>query len=123
MKAAAKTLNVPVGDGARMCIVNPLADPHIEWLLRYSNNLNAPEAGRFSAAELVNNYDYLLSDHINMTEATRRLRLLRAARRAALHLTELKGEQATTEALRLQAITQATHDAHSAAHRFIKDHP
>ncbi|WP_294767435.1 hypothetical protein [uncultured Rhodoferax sp.] len=38
----------------------------------------------------------------------------------ALHPAQPKGEQATPEAMRLQAITQATHDAHSAAQKFIK---
>ena len=82
--AAKYTLQVHMGKMAVMTIVNPMSDPHIEWNMRYSRDLNAPSAGRFSAAELINNYDYLLSDHINMTEATRRLRMLRAARRAAI---------------------------------------
>ena len=72
---------VPTGGNAVMSIVNPMADPHIEWSLRYADNL---ASSRFSAASLVESYDYLLSQNINMTEATRRLRLLRAARRAVI---------------------------------------
>jgi hypothetical protein len=89
------TLNVPTGGGAVMFIVNPMADPHIEWMLRYGRDLNPSEAGRFSAASIVDSFDYLLSENINMTEATRRLRLLRAARRAATQAERPagKGEQ------------------------------
>lgn len=77
------TLPIPVGDGAVMFAANPKADPHIEWMLRYGSDLNDPKAGRFSAAALVESYAYLLSGNITMTEATRRLRLLRAKVRAA----------------------------------------
>ncbi len=34
---------------------------------------------RFLAASVIESFDYLLSSNINMTEATRRLRVLRAA--------------------------------------------
>ncbi len=73
------TLMVSVGGGARMSISQPRADPHLEWSLRYGD----PEAVRFVAASVVESYDYLLSDNINMVEATRRLRILRAAIRAS----------------------------------------
>lgn len=72
-------LAIPVGGGAVMFAANPKSDPHIEWSLRYAGDLNNPLCGRFSAAALVDSYSYLLSDSINMTEATRRLRLMRAA--------------------------------------------
>lgn len=78
------TLPVDIGDGAVMDIVNPVADPHLEWMLRYAGDLNPAQAGRFSAAHIVECYDYLISGHINMGEATRRLRMLRAARREAI---------------------------------------
>ena len=78
------TLRVETGGGAVMTIVNPMCDPHIEWMMRYGRDLNPSEAGRFSAASLIESYDYLLSGAINMTEATRRLRLLRAARRSSI---------------------------------------
>jgi len=78
------TLMVSVEGGATMFIANPLSNPHIEWVMRYSSDLNNPKAGRFSVAALIQSYDYLLSDNINMTEATRRLRLMRAARREAI---------------------------------------
>jgi hypothetical protein len=78
------TLTVPTGGGAVMFIVNPASDPHIGWMLRYAGDLNQPQAGRFSAASIIDSFDYLLSGHIAMTEATRRLRALRAARRSAL---------------------------------------
>lgn len=80
---------VPVGGNAVMFAPNPMADPTAEWCLRYSLDLNNPLAGRYSSAAIVESFDYLLSEQINMTEATRRLRLLRAARRA-----HVKGEQA-----------------------------
>jgi hypothetical protein len=69
------TLMVPTGGSAVMTVSLPGADPHLEWSLRYGS----PEAVRFLAASVVESFDYLLSDHINMTEATRRLRILRAA--------------------------------------------
>jgi hypothetical protein len=73
------TLAIKVGGSACMFAPNPKADPHIEWSLRYSDHLNDPRCGRFSAAAVVESFAYLLSDQINMTEATRRLRLMRAA--------------------------------------------
>lgn len=62
-----------------MSIVNPmsLAYGGVEWRLRYDD----PEEVRYVAASLIESYDYLLSSDINMTEAIRRLRLMRAARR------------------------------------------
>lgn len=95
--SAAFTKQVDVGDGAVMTIVDPRSDPHIEWMLRYAGDLNEPSAGRFSAASLIASYDYLVSGHISMQEATRRLRLMRIARRAAAKPTEptlsTQGEQ------------------------------
>lgn len=76
------TLPIKVGGNAVMFAPNPKADPHIEWTLRYSRDLNDPQAGRFSAAAVVESFAYLLSDSINMTEATRRLRVMRATVRA-----------------------------------------
>jgi hypothetical protein len=62
-----------------MTVSLPGADPHLEWSLRYGD----PMAVRFLAASVIESFDYLLSDNINMTEATRRLRVLRAAVRAS----------------------------------------
>jgi hypothetical protein len=73
------TIMVPTGGNAVMTVPNPDADPHVEWLLRYSRDLNDPKAGRFSAAEVVASFAYLLSNQITMTEATRRLRVMRQA--------------------------------------------
>ena len=70
-----QTLMVPIGGGAVMTVSLPGADPHLEWSLRYGD----PVAVRFVAASVVESFDYLLSGHITMAEATRRLRLLRAA--------------------------------------------
>jgi hypothetical protein len=80
----AEQLTVPihVGGGAMMFIENTKADPRIEWLLRYSRDLNDPQAGRFSAAAVVESYTYLLSRNISTAEAIRRLRLLRTAAHA-----------------------------------------
>jgi hypothetical protein len=70
-------ISVQVGNGAVMSASNPHADPHIEWAMRYGD----PVAMRFQAATIIESYDYLLSANINMQEATRRLRILRAAMR------------------------------------------
>jgi hypothetical protein len=69
------TLLVPTGGTSVMTVSTPGADPHLEWSLRYGS----PEAVRFHAASMVESFDYLLSSNINMAEATRRLRVLRAA--------------------------------------------
>jgi hypothetical protein len=76
------TIEVDCGGGAFMTIVDPSSfeDGGVEWRLRYGN----PDQVRFIAARVVESYDYLLCDEITMGEATRRLRLLRAARRKAL---------------------------------------
>lgn len=76
------TIEVPVGDGASMSIVNPQSfeDGGTEWICRYGNI----ESIRYTLAGLIESYDYLLSGEISMNEATRRLRLMRSARRAAL---------------------------------------
>lgn len=71
------TAEVDCGDGAWMSIVNPYHEDSIEWQLRYGSATYV----RYVAASLVSSYDYLISDNINMEEATRRLRLMRAKRR------------------------------------------
>ncbi len=71
------TREVHVGDGAYMSIVNPWHDSGVEWQLRYG----AADTVRYSAASLISSYDYLLSSEITMAEATRRLRIMRQARR------------------------------------------
>lgn len=78
------TINVSVGDGAYMCITNPVTDPQIGYSLTYSGDLNQPQAGRFSAAALIDSYNYLVSHEISLKEATRRLALMRQARDAAI---------------------------------------
>lgn len=83
-KIPAYTINVPVGDGAFMCIVNPVTVPQIGYSLTYSGDLNQPQAGRFSAAALIDSYNYLVSHDISLKEATRRLALMRQARDAAI---------------------------------------
>lgn len=77
------TAIVDVGDGAVMEIINPQSfmSGGPEWVMRYGN----PEPIRYTVACLLESYDYLMSGCINMEEATRRLRLMRAARR---HLME-----------------------------------
>ena len=80
------TAEVPVGDGALMTIPNPRSfdagGP--EWTCRYGN----VEAIRYTVASLLSSYDHLLSGNINMTEAIKRLRMMRAARRALISQTE-----------------------------------
>lgn len=74
------TAQVALGDGAVSTIINPqsFADGGPEWRCRYGD----VESIRYTAASLLESYDYLLSDAINTTEAIRRLRLLRAGRLA-----------------------------------------
>lgn len=74
------TASVYFGDGAVGTIANPqiYADGGPAWQMTWGN----PMAIRYSVASLLESYDYLLSGNINMAEATRRLRLMRAARRA-----------------------------------------
>lgn len=81
------TAEVNLGDGAFSTIINPqsFADGGPEWTMRYGN----PESIRYSVASLLESYDYLLSGNINVTEAIRRLRLLRAGR-AALSSSEVQ---------------------------------
>jgi hypothetical protein len=74
------TVNVSMGGGAYSTIINPQADTGPEWVMRYGS----PEGIRYSVASILETYDYLLSDAINMKEATRRLRIMRAVRRALL---------------------------------------
>lgn len=73
------TIRVDCGDCAVMEIADPRSfdDGGLEWVMRYGD----PESIRYTVASVLSSYDYLLSDEINMAEATRRLRLLRAARR------------------------------------------
>lgn len=74
------TAQVALGDNAAMTIINPqsFADGGPEWVMRYGN----VESVRYTVASLLGSYDSMLSGHISMKEATRRLRLARAARRA-----------------------------------------
>lgn len=74
------TAEINCGDGAVMTIVDPRSfeDGGIGWKLRYGN----PDGVRYTAASLIDSYDYLLSSEITMKEAGRRLRLLRAGRQA-----------------------------------------
>lgn len=74
------TAYMEMGGGAIMTLINPqsFADGGPEWTCRYGNI----EGIRYTVASLLESYDYLLSGEINMKEATRRLRLLRAGRRA-----------------------------------------
>lgn len=69
---------VDCGGGATMCLVVPGIEQTLDWSLRYATNV---EPFRYSAAAVISSYDYLLSGDITMAEATRRLRLLRAARK------------------------------------------
>lgn len=73
------TAHVELGDGAVSRILDPLSfeDGGMVWRLTYGN----AEPIKYVAASVIESYDYLLSGAINMQEATRRLRLLRAARR------------------------------------------
>lgn len=61
-----------------MFISNPVADPHLNWSLRYVETQK-----NLSAATVLDSYDYLLSENINLKEAIRRLRIMRRAQRDA----------------------------------------
>lgn len=80
------TLAVHVGGGAVHFVPNPLADPHLEWMLRYSPQGldDKRNSARLAAASVLDGFDYLIGPHISMKEATRRLRILRAARQHAV---------------------------------------
>jgi hypothetical protein len=81
------TARVDLGDGAVLTLIDPrsFADGGPEWVMRYGN----PESIRFTVAELLGDYNYLLCDDITTTEAIRRLRILRGKWRD-LHTTEPK---------------------------------
>lgn len=72
------TVIISMGDGAYSTIINPqsFADGGPEWVMRYGN----PESIRHAVAGLLETFDYLLSDAINMQEAMRRLRIMRKVR-------------------------------------------
>lgn len=74
------TAVISMGDGAYSTIINPQSFENggAEWVMRYGD----PGSIRFTVASLLETFDYLLSDNINMTEATLRLRIMRAVRRA-----------------------------------------
>lgn len=73
------TAEVAMGDGAYMSIINPQSfnNGGIEWRMRYGD----PDGIRHTVASLLSSYNYLLSGEISMAEATRRLRLMRQARK------------------------------------------
>lgn len=76
------TTGVDCGDGAVMTIIDPRSfeDGGAEWVMRYGN----PDSIRYTVASLLGSYDYLCSGNITMAEATKRLRLLRQARRECI---------------------------------------
>lgn len=80
------TMHVPLGDDMTMDIIDPrsFANGGLEWVCRYGN----VQTVRYTAASILANYDYLLCDDITTGEAIRRLRILRAYRRAATQASE-----------------------------------
>lgn len=74
------TISVDVG-GCTMEIIDPRSFKNggPEWTMRYGD----PVSIRYTVAGLLAAYDYLLSDNIDMKEATKRLRLMRAERQFA----------------------------------------
>jgi len=75
------TASVCIGGGAYSTIPNPQSyhTGGIVWHLTWAGDVR-PYA--LTAGSIVTTFDYLLSDAITMKEATRRLRLMRHARRA-----------------------------------------
>lgn len=83
------TAEVHCGDSAYMTIIAPDIDDDggAEWVMRYGD----PETIRYTVASILSSYEYLLAGGINMTEATRRLRLARKTYRdMATSTTETK---------------------------------
>lgn len=76
------TIQIDHGGGAVSRIPDPAAnaDGGLDWCLRYSD----PTRVRFIAASVVDSFEYIISPEINMAEATRRLRQMRAAYRARM---------------------------------------
>tara|TARA_B100002003_G_scaffold198147_1_gene188737 strand:- start:2983 stop:3282 length:300 start_codon:yes stop_codon:yes gene_type:complete len=76
----ALTMQVDHGGGAFGTMPDPaaFADGGLGWCLTYATQHHNCH---LQAASVVDTFDYLLSENINMTEATRRLRQMRAARR------------------------------------------
>ncbi|WP_374831059.1 hypothetical protein [Paenochrobactrum pullorum] len=74
------TAQIELGDGAIATIVNPQSfyDGGVMWRLRYGS----AEEVRYMAASIIESYDYLISSDIGITEAIRRLRILRSGRAA-----------------------------------------
>lgn len=68
---------VDCGGGAVMSFPKRNADGSVVWHLTYGN----AEAVKHVSASIIESYAYLLSAEISMKEATRRLRLLRKARK------------------------------------------
>jgi hypothetical protein len=77
-------MTVDIGDGASMFIANPTKDPSACHCLIFPGPSGVDDRTRLSASAIIESFDYLLSDSINMTEAVRRVRLMRSARRAAI---------------------------------------
>ena len=69
------TASIAYGGGAFGTIPNPqsYADGGPVWRMTWGD----PIGIRYSVASLLETFDYLLSSGVNMTEATRRLRLMR----------------------------------------------
>lgn len=84
------TLQVDMGDGAWMTILDPRSFENggLIWTLTWGSAKDI----RYTAASVACSYDYLLSDEIGITEAIRRLRKMRGVRAqaAALSRTEAK---------------------------------
>ncbi|WP_374828718.1 hypothetical protein [Paenochrobactrum pullorum] len=74
------TAQVDLGGGAIATIVNPQSfnDGGVIWRVRYDNC----EEVRYTAAMIIESYDYLLSSDISTTEAIRRIRILKSGRGA-----------------------------------------
>lgn len=84
------TMRVAVHPDAHQTIIDPRSfneGNSVIWRMTWGNPLPI----RHAVASLLESYDYLLSDNITMAEATRRLRLMRQVRRAALSNNQPKG--------------------------------
>lgn len=68
------------GEGWHMTLKDPTAETGLVWIMTWGD----VESVRYTVASILQSYDYLLSDDITHTEATKRLRMMREARRALL---------------------------------------
>lgn len=102
------TAQVHVGGGAYQTISNPFYDGGLIWRLTWGS----PEQVRYVAASVVSSFNYLLSDEISMTEAIRRLRILRQAQRGLRQWRTLGDHKVAPATRAAQVAGESSREAH-----------